>query len=132
MSGMVAGGDTDGLLWFGDAASRARRWTLPSHKSLIVGLHLERTDIVTRGYAGQISRWRMPQSDAAIDTCARPPLRYHSVMRKTLPKLAFRTESLRALSGMDLARVAGAQETAAPLLEITRGNACPVAAVLSP
>jgi WD40 repeat protein len=74
MSGsMVVGGDADGLLRFWDAASGAKLWTHPAHKSAVLGVHLEGSDVVTRGFTGEISRWRLPQSEAVIDACGRHP-----------------------------------------------------------
>jgi WD40 repeat protein/serine/threonine protein kinase len=72
-SGVVVGGDADGLLRFWDAAGGERLWTLPAHASAVVGVHLEGTDLVTRGSTGEISRWRLPQSEAVIGACARHP-----------------------------------------------------------
>jgi hypothetical protein len=40
------------------------------HKSPVIGVHLEGVDIVTRGFAGEVSRWRLPQSGAVIAACA--------------------------------------------------------------
>jgi WD40 repeat protein len=54
--GLVIGGDDDGSLRFWDAASGAKLWTLPVHKSAVIGVHLEGVDIVTRGFAGEVSR----------------------------------------------------------------------------
>jgi WD40 repeat protein/serine/threonine protein kinase len=71
MVGVVVGGDADGLLRFWDAASGARLWTLPVHRSAVIGVHLEGDDLVTRGLTGEVSRWRLPQSAAVIDACAR-------------------------------------------------------------
>lgn len=71
MSGMVIGGDADGLLRFWDEASGARLWTLPAHKTAVVGIHFDGADIMTRGFTGEVSRWRLPQSGAVIDACAR-------------------------------------------------------------
>jgi len=71
MSGMVVRGDADGLLRFWDMVSGARLWTRPAHKSAVLGVHLEGSDLVTRGFTGEISRWRLPQSGAVIDACAR-------------------------------------------------------------
>jgi serine/threonine protein kinase/WD40 repeat protein len=71
MSDIVIGGDAGGLLQFWDAASGTRLWTLPALKSAVIGVHLEGNDIVTRGFAGEISHWRLPQSAAVIDACAR-------------------------------------------------------------
>jgi WD40 repeat protein/serine/threonine protein kinase len=71
--GLVIGGDADGSLRFWDAASGAKLWTLPVHKSAVSGVQLEGADIVTRGVAGEISRWRLPQSGAVIEACAHHP-----------------------------------------------------------
>ncbi|HEX3760515.1 MAG TPA: protein kinase [Kofleriaceae bacterium] len=71
MSGAVVGGGADGLLRFWDAASGARLWTLPAHKSAVTGVHLEGDDIVTRALTGEVSRWRLPRSEAVIAACAR-------------------------------------------------------------
>jgi WD40 repeat protein len=71
LSDLVVGGDADGLLRFWDAATGTMLWTLPVHKSAVIGLHLEGTDIVTRGFTGEISRWRLPRSEAVIAACAR-------------------------------------------------------------
>ena len=71
MSGVVVGGGADGLLRFWDAATGARLWTLPAHKSAVTGVHLEGDDIVTRGLTGEVSRWRLPRSEAVIAACAR-------------------------------------------------------------
>jgi WD40 repeat protein len=71
MSGVVVGGGADGLLRFWDAASGARLWTLPAHKSAVTGVHLEGDDIVTHGLTGEVSRWRLPRSEAVIAACAR-------------------------------------------------------------
>jgi WD40 repeat protein len=72
-NGLVIGGDADGSLRFWDAASGAKLWTLPAHKSAVIGVHLEGVDIVTRGFAGEISRWRLPQPGAVIEACAHHP-----------------------------------------------------------
>jgi WD40 repeat protein len=71
--GLVIGGDADGSLRFWDAASGAKLWTLPAHKSAVIGVHLEEVDIVTRGFAGEISRWTLPQSGAVMEACAHHP-----------------------------------------------------------
>jgi WD40 repeat protein len=71
--GLVIGGDTDGSLRFWDAASGAKLWTLPVHKSAVIGVHLDGVDIVTRGFGGEVSRWRLPQSGAVLDACAAHP-----------------------------------------------------------
>jgi WD40 repeat protein len=69
--GLVIGGDADGFLQFWDAETGDKLWTLPAHKSAIGGVHLEGADIVTRGFTGEISRWRLPGAEATIDACSR-------------------------------------------------------------
>jgi serine/threonine protein kinase/WD40 repeat protein len=71
--GLVIGGDADGVLRFWDAASGEKLWALQAHKSAVIGVHLQGEDIVTRGFAGEISRWRLPQSEAILAACARHP-----------------------------------------------------------
>jgi WD40 repeat protein len=71
--GLVIGGDAEGSLRFWDAASGAKLWTLPVHKSAVIGVHLEGADIVTRGLAGEIARWTLPQPGAIIAACAAHP-----------------------------------------------------------
>ena len=71
--GLVIGGDGDGVLRFWDLTSGARLWTLQAHKSAVIGLHVEGNDLVTRGFTGEISRWRLPRSEHVIDACGRHP-----------------------------------------------------------
>ena len=54
--GLVIGGDADGLLRFWDVKSGAKLWTLKAHKSAVIRIHVQDGDLVTRGYAGEISR----------------------------------------------------------------------------
>jgi len=68
--GLVIGGDADGSLRFWDAASGVKLWTLPAHKSAVIGVHLEGVDIVTRGFAGEVSRWTLPPSRGVMKACA--------------------------------------------------------------
>jgi WD40 repeat protein len=68
---MVIAGDADGQLRFWDEASGARLWTLPVHKSAVIGIHVDGEDIVTRGFAGEVSRWRLPNSEQVLDACSR-------------------------------------------------------------
>jgi WD40 repeat protein len=67
--GFVIAGDADGLLRFWDAASGAKLWTLQAHKSAIIRIHIEGGDIVTRGFTGEISRWRLPRANQVINAC---------------------------------------------------------------
>jgi eukaryotic-like serine/threonine-protein kinase len=71
MSGMVIAGDADGLLRFWDAGSGDKLWTLPVHRSAVMSVHIERDDIVTRGFTGEVSRWRLPKPEDVIDKCGR-------------------------------------------------------------
>ena len=67
---MVIAGDADGLLRFWDTASGARLWTMQAHKSAVIGVHVEGDDLVTRGFTGEISRWRLPGPEHVIEACS--------------------------------------------------------------
>ena len=66
---MVVGGGADGVLRFWDLASGLPLWTLPAHKTPLVGVHFEDGTIVSRGLAGDISRWVLPDPERAIAAC---------------------------------------------------------------
>ena len=70
---VVMAGDGDGQLRFWDAATGARLWTLQAHASWVVGVHLQDGDIITRSYTGEMSRWRLPPAEQAIEECNRRP-----------------------------------------------------------
>ncbi len=70
---VVVGGDADGVLRFWDAASGAKLWTLPAHRSAIIGVHVEGNGVVTRGFTGEISRWRVPAAEEVIGACGTHP-----------------------------------------------------------
>jgi WD40 repeat protein/serine/threonine protein kinase len=63
---LVAGG-SDGQLWFWDLATGRVLWKFQAHKSHVVGIHFEGDEIVTRGFAGDISRWRLPPPAQVIE-----------------------------------------------------------------
>ena len=71
--GLVIGGDADGLLRFWDAASGAKLWTLNAHKSAVIRLRVQDGELVTRGYGGEISRWRLPRPEQVIAACSGHP-----------------------------------------------------------
>jgi WD40 repeat protein/serine/threonine protein kinase len=66
---MVVAGGSDGLLRFWDASNERLLWSLKVHKSYVVGLHYEGGDIVTRAFAGDVSRWTVPPPDKIIEAC---------------------------------------------------------------
>jgi WD40 repeat protein len=66
---MVVAGDADGLLRFWDTSSGRPLWKLPVHRSHVIGIHVEGADIVTRGFAGEISRWTLPTPATVIAAC---------------------------------------------------------------
>jgi WD40 repeat protein/serine/threonine protein kinase len=68
-SSMVVAGGSDGFLRFWDAANGRLLWKLQAHRSYIVGVHYEGEDLVTRGFAGDVARWALPESDVIIDAC---------------------------------------------------------------
>jgi len=67
-STIVAGG-SDGLLRFWDVSSGRLLWTLQAHKSYVIGVHYEGDEIVSRGFAGDVSRWSLPKPDRVIEAC---------------------------------------------------------------
>ncbi len=64
---VVVAGGSDGLLRFWDAAEGRLLWTLQAHKSIVVGVHYEGNELVTRGIAGDVARWELPPPDRVID-----------------------------------------------------------------
>jgi WD40 repeat protein len=70
---MVVGGGGDGILRFWDAASTWPLWTMPAHRSFLVGVRVEGNEIVTRGSSGDISRWVLPDPRRVIETCNHHP-----------------------------------------------------------
>ena len=70
---LLIAGDGDGVLRFWDVASGAKLWTLPVHKSAVIAVHAEGDDLVTRGFTGEISRWRLLRPEHVIDACGQHP-----------------------------------------------------------
>jgi WD40 repeat protein len=66
---VVVAGGSDGLLRFWEATSGRMLWTLQAHKSYVIGVHYEGSEIVTRGFAGDVSRWMLPAPDTTIQAC---------------------------------------------------------------
>jgi WD40 repeat protein/serine/threonine protein kinase/uncharacterized membrane-anchored protein YhcB (DUF1043 family) len=66
--GLVAAGGT-GRLWFWDQGSESLLWALPAHTSQIVGVHVEGSDLVTRGFTGDLARWTLPSPGRVIEAC---------------------------------------------------------------
>jgi WD40 repeat protein len=69
--GMLIGGGGDGLLRFWDASSGLQLWTVPAHRSHLIGIHIDGDDIVTRGFSGDLVRWSLPRSEHVINACLR-------------------------------------------------------------
>ncbi|HEX8115507.1 MAG TPA: WD40 repeat domain-containing serine/threonine-protein kinase [Kofleriaceae bacterium] len=67
--GLVMAGGADGLLRFWDRDSGRLLWALHAQASQIIGVHVEGGDIVTRGFAGELSRWALPSSEQVIRAC---------------------------------------------------------------
>jgi len=64
---MLIGGGGDGQLRFWEAASGLPLWTIPAHRSHLIGVHVEGSDIVTRGFSGDIARWSFPKPEQVIE-----------------------------------------------------------------
>lgn len=58
---LVVGGDAEGQLRYWDVATSRPLWTTPAHRGAVVGLHFEGEDLITRGFAGDVSRWRITE-----------------------------------------------------------------------
>jgi WD40 repeat protein len=50
----------DGAIRFWDIASGRLIWALHAHRSFVNGLHFAGTDVISRGYDGDIARWALP------------------------------------------------------------------------
>jgi WD40 repeat protein len=68
--GLVMAGGADGRLWFWDQESGRQLWALQAHLAPIIGVHVEGGDIVTRGIAGELSRWGLPAPGEVIGACS--------------------------------------------------------------
>ena len=68
---MLVGGGGDGQLRFWEASSGRPLWAMPAHKSHLIGVHVDGTDIVTRGFSGDIARWSLPKPEPVIEACDR-------------------------------------------------------------
>jgi WD40 repeat protein len=70
---MVVAGGADGSLRFWDAATGRQLWTLPVHRSYVIGVHFEGDELATRGFAGDLARWslRRPTASSVLDDLAR-------------------------------------------------------------
>jgi len=64
---MVVAGGSDGVLWFWDWATARPLWTLQAHRSDVIGIHFEGDEMVTRGFAGDVSRWNLPKPAQVIE-----------------------------------------------------------------
>ncbi len=65
---IVAGG-SDGFLRFWDTSNGRLLWMLQAHRSYVIGVHYEGSDLVTRGFAGDVTRWTLPPPDRIIEAC---------------------------------------------------------------
>ncbi len=70
---MVIAGGSDGVLWFWDRATTRPLWTLQAHSSDVVGLHFDGDAMVTRGFAGDVSRWTRPKPEQGTEATPSNP-----------------------------------------------------------
>jgi WD40 repeat protein len=66
---MLIGGGGDGQLRFWEWSSGRLLWTMPAHRSHLIGIHLDSDSVVTRGYSGDIARWVLPTPGQVIEAC---------------------------------------------------------------
>jgi WD40 repeat protein/serine/threonine protein kinase len=64
---MVVAGGWEGMLWFWDAADGHLLWKLQAHRSTVAGIRVDGDTIVTRGFAGDISRWVLASPDRVLE-----------------------------------------------------------------
>jgi len=64
---MIIGSGSDGLLWFWDLPTGRPLWKLQVHRSHAIGIHFEGSAFVTRGFAGEVSRWELPSAEQVIE-----------------------------------------------------------------
>ena len=69
--GLVIAGSADGMLQFWDRDGGRLLWALRAHVAPIIGVQIEGSDIVTRGFTGELARWTLPDSSQAIGACSR-------------------------------------------------------------
>jgi WD40 repeat protein/serine/threonine protein kinase len=69
---VLVGGGGDGILRFWDTLTARLLWMMPAHKSILIGVHFQGEDIVTRGFSGELSRWSLPRPDQVIAACGTP------------------------------------------------------------
>jgi WD40 repeat protein len=50
----------DGALRFWDIASGRLLWVLPAHRPFVNGVHFAGSDLISRGYDGDLARWSLP------------------------------------------------------------------------
>jgi WD40 repeat protein/serine/threonine protein kinase len=68
---MLIGGGGDGQLRFWERSSGRPLWTMPAHRSHLIGVHVDGDSIVTRGFSGDIARWTLPTPGQVIQACDR-------------------------------------------------------------
>ncbi|HSR98371.1 MAG TPA: hypothetical protein VLM79_15040 [Kofleriaceae bacterium] len=67
------------MLRFWDTVTGRMIWAFRAHRFGLAGIHFEGNDIVTRGFTGEISKWRIPEPppQEAIERIVRClPLRF--------------------------------------------------------
>jgi WD40 repeat protein len=65
---MIIASGSDGLLWFWDLATGRPLWKLKAHRSHAIGIHFEGNALISRGFAGEVSRWAFPRLERIIET----------------------------------------------------------------
>jgi hypothetical protein len=94
-----------------------------------------RHPLKTRGFAVDVSRWRLPTPERVVEACTGgvhsfASLRYRGSMKKSkIPKLVVRRETLRALARVELTHAVGGD--AAQLFE-TGATTCPAPGIKQP
>ena len=69
-NGLVVAGSADGMLQFWDQDGGRLLWALRAHMAPVIGVQVEGSDIVTRGFSGELARWTLPSSGQVIGACS--------------------------------------------------------------
>ena len=69
---MVVAGGGDGLVRYWDATTARQLWAMPAHRSAVIGIHFDGSDLVTRGDGGDVARWTVPEAQGTVELSAAP------------------------------------------------------------
>ena len=66
---VIAAGAGDGTVRFFDTVSGREIWKMQAHATAVIGVDFDGSDVVTRGKAGDLARWELPDPVKVINSC---------------------------------------------------------------